>query len=76
MANIIDNRIPSRLVIVAGTYDGVLAGWDTVEHSRPSDENDIELKYEDRATVGAPMRCWTNPLFRDVSDLDHNKNPI
>lgn len=44
MANIIDNRIPSRLVIVAGTYDGVLAGWDTVEHSRPSDENDIELK--------------------------------
>ena len=22
-------RMPSRLVVVAGTYDGVLAGWDT-----------------------------------------------
>lgn len=35
---------PSRLVIVAGTYDGVLAGWDTVEHVREQDQNDIELK--------------------------------
>jgi protein MAK11 len=42
----IDNNpsIPSRLVIVAGTYDGVLAGWDTVEHVREQDKNDIELK--------------------------------
>ena len=36
--------IPTRLVIVAGTYDGVLAGWDTVEHVREQDKNDIELK--------------------------------
>mmetsp|Transcript_34447 Transcript_34447/g.61909 ORF Transcript_34447/g.61909 Transcript_34447/m.61909 type:complete len:532 (-) Transcript_34447:57-1652(-) len=39
-----DSRIPSRLIIVAGTYDGVLAGWDTVEHTRDGDQNDIELK--------------------------------
>jgi len=39
-----DPRIPSRLIIVAGTYDGVLAGWDTVEHTREGDQNDIELK--------------------------------
>ena len=46
MADIIENNpsIPSRLVIVAGTYDGVLAGWDTVEHVREQDKNDIELK--------------------------------
>ena len=41
---IVDSRFPSRLVIVAGTYDGVLAGWDTVEHVREQDKNDIELK--------------------------------
>jgi protein MAK11 len=39
-----NSSIPSRLVIVAGTYDGVLAGWDTVEHVREQDKNDIELK--------------------------------
>lgn len=41
---ITDPRFPQRLVIVAGTYDGVLAGWDTVEHVREQDKNDIELK--------------------------------
>ncbi|KAL7469786.1 hypothetical protein ACHAXS_010052 [Conticribra weissflogii] len=41
---ITDPRFPQRLVIVAGTYDGVLAGWDTVEHFREQDKNDIELK--------------------------------
>eukprot|EP00986_Skeletonema_menzelii_P016289 scaffold14160_cov169-Skeletonema_menzelii.AAC.3 len=46
MADIIESNpsIPTRLVIVAGTYDGVLAGWDTVEHVREQDKNDIELK--------------------------------
>lgn len=39
-----DSRLPSRLVIVAGTYDGVLAGFDTVEHVREQDKNDVELK--------------------------------
>ncbi|KAL9189399.1 hypothetical protein ACHAXT_009074 [Thalassiosira profunda] len=38
------HRTPARLVIVAGTYDGVLAGWDTVEHAREADQDDIELK--------------------------------
>ena len=27
------SRLPSRLVVVAGTYDGVLAGWDTEIHA-------------------------------------------
>jgi protein MAK11 len=44
MAESNTSTIPSRLVIVAGTYDGVLAGWDTVEHVREQDKNDIELK--------------------------------
>lgn len=35
---------PSRLVIIAGTYDGVLAGWDTVSHAREQDAHDIDLK--------------------------------
>ena len=29
-------RLPSRLVVVAGTYDGVLAGWDTETHAASS----------------------------------------
>jgi protein MAK11 len=32
------SKLPKRLIIVAGTYDGVLAGWDTVTHNR--DKND------------------------------------
>ena len=39
-----NSRIPSRLIVIAGTYDGVLAGWDTVEHAREADKNDVELK--------------------------------
>lgn len=35
---------PSRLVIIAGTYDGVLAGWDTLSHERESDAHDIDMK--------------------------------
>jgi protein MAK11 len=35
---------PSRLILIAGTYDGVLAGWDTVSHARPSDAHDVDLK--------------------------------
>ena len=35
---------PSRLIIIAGTYDGVLAGWDTVSHAREADAHDIDLK--------------------------------
>ncbi|KAL3787361.1 hypothetical protein HJC23_004386 [Cyclotella cryptica] len=37
-------RFPSRLIVIAGTYDGVLAGWDTVQHTREQDEHDIDLK--------------------------------
>jgi len=33
-------RLPSRLVVVAGTYDGVLAGWDTVSHESDSGGGD------------------------------------
>jgi protein MAK11 len=38
------NTFPSRLIIIAGTYDGVLAGFDTVSHARSEDVNDIDLK--------------------------------
>jgi protein MAK11 len=30
------SKLPDRLVITAGTYDGVLAGWDTVKRSQTS----------------------------------------
>ena len=33
------SRLPSRLVVVAGTYDGVLAGWDTETHAASSAEH-------------------------------------
>lgn len=35
---------PSRLIIIAGTYDGVLAGWDTLSHEREADAHDIDMK--------------------------------
>ena len=38
------NRFPQRLVVVAGTYDGVLAGWDSDVH-----ENDINDDREERS---------------------------
>lgn len=38
------NNFPSRLIIIAGTYDGVLAGWDTVSHAREADAHDVDLK--------------------------------
>ena len=40
----INNRLPSRLIIVAGTYDGVLAGWDTSSEHIQEEENDIQKK--------------------------------
>lgn len=38
------SNFPSRLIVIAGTYDGVLAGWDTVSHAREQDAHDIDLK--------------------------------
>jgi len=43
----ISNRLPSRLIIVAGTYDGVLAGWDTSNEHIQEEENDIQKKHYD-----------------------------
>jgi len=43
----INNRLPSRLIIVAGTYDGVLAGWDTSNEHIQDEENDIQKKHYD-----------------------------
>ena len=40
------NRLPSRLIIVAGTYDGVLAGWDTSSEHIQEEENDISKKHD------------------------------
>mmetsp|Transcript_37452 Transcript_37452/g.78997 ORF Transcript_37452/g.78997 Transcript_37452/m.78997 type:complete len:548 (-) Transcript_37452:31-1674(-) len=51
------SRIPSRLIIVAGTYDGVLAGWDTVEHSREKEDSaDIDLKLLRRKSDGVHLK--------------------
>mmetsp|Transcript_12752 Transcript_12752/g.27682 ORF Transcript_12752/g.27682 Transcript_12752/m.27682 type:complete len:525 (+) Transcript_12752:56-1630(+) len=52
------HRIPSRLIIVAGTYDGVLAGWDTVEHASKdgADQNDIDLKLLRRNADGQHLK--------------------
>jgi len=41
------SRLPTRLAITAGTYDGVLAGWDTVAYKR-DDEKDDEKDDEDK----------------------------
>lgn len=38
--------LPSRVVVVAGTYDGVLAGWDTEVH-KSSTEDDEEKNKDD-----------------------------
>ena len=42
----INNRLPSRLIIVAGTYDGVLAGWDTSSEHIQEEEKDISKKHD------------------------------
>ena len=42
----VSNRLPSRLIIVAGTYDGVLAGWDTSSEHIQEEENDIQKKHD------------------------------
>jgi len=35
-------KLPDRLFVVAGTYDGVLAGWDTVIDEKPEVENPLD----------------------------------
>ena len=43
-------KIPSRLIIVAGTYDGVLAGWDTSTDSnilaQENNDDDVEKRID------------------------------
>jgi protein MAK11 len=42
------SKLPDRLVITAGTYDGVLAGWDTVKPSQSrKNSNDAQNKSQD-----------------------------
>ena len=40
-------KIPSRLIIVAGTYDGVLAGWDTSTDSNILAQENNNDEYDD-----------------------------
>ncbi len=42
--NNLDGNLPGRLVVVAGTYDGVLAGWDSVvkEDDGSKDQNETQ----------------------------------
>lgn len=45
------SRIPSRLIIIAGTYDGVLAGWDTAAANNKTiqDVSDVnDNKFDDQ----------------------------
>ena len=42
MGGITGTGVPSRIIVVAGTYDGVLAGWDTVSHL--SEEEKLKKK--------------------------------
>ena len=49
-------RLPSRLLVVAGTYDGVLAGWDTNVSARPSDADDVDLRLLRRRSDGVHLK--------------------
>lgn len=49
-------RLPSRLVVVAGTYDGVLAGWDTSPAARPADDGDVDLRLLRRRSDGRHLK--------------------
>ena len=49
-------QIPSRLIVVAGTYDGVLAGWDTSSADRPSDADDVDLRLLRRRSDGLHLK--------------------
>lgn len=46
------SRLPSRLVVVAGTYDGVLAGWDTETHAASSADGDTATDAADAIMAG------------------------
>mmetsp|Transcript_628 Transcript_628/g.742 ORF Transcript_628/g.742 Transcript_628/m.742 type:complete len:556 (+) Transcript_628:156-1823(+) len=39
--------LPSRLIITAGTYDGVLVGWDTEKHDTITPQTQAQLKQND-----------------------------
>ena len=42
--DVLYSRLPGRLVVVAGTYDGVLAGWDSKVDKKGPDDDEIEGK--------------------------------
>lgn len=46
------SRIPSRLIVIAGTYDGVLAGWDTAAANNKTIVQDVsdvnDNKFDDQ----------------------------
>jgi WD40 repeat protein len=45
------SRIPHRLIVIAGTYDGVLAGWDTNNSSSSNSGNVDKLEKEEEESV-------------------------
>lgn len=45
------SRIPHRLIVIAGTYDGVLAGWDTHHSSTITSSDDVEKVKEESIEV-------------------------
>lgn len=50
--DVLSSRLPARLVVVAGTYDGVLAGWDSrVDEKGPDDDVTEGKKKNDKSLL-------------------------
>jgi WD40 repeat protein len=59
------SKLPNRLVVVAGTYDGVLAGWDS-----KVDDNDNDLGDEDQDENENTIVTQKHTRSNDKSLLD------
>ena len=44
-----NTNVPSRIIVAAGTYDGVLVGWDTVKYDGENDINDSQKEKKKRS---------------------------
>ena len=53
--------IPSRIIVVAGTYDGVLAGWDTMSHIDKEDGEERKKKKAQKRKNGLLEMSFAMP---------------
>lgn len=58
------NQLPDRLMIAAGTYDGVLAGWDTVKHTPKEESEEKESKSQDLLQMLNPTKDDENAYLK------------